>query len=63
MSLYDFERARELVRSDVPFYALIMAAMMWADTCNAALLRSAFPGVWHEVQARYDAPGGCLEGD
>lgn len=63
MSLYDFERARELVRSDPPFCALVMAAMMRAGTFNTALLQAAYPGVWAEINARYTAPGGLLEGE
>lgn len=46
--------------SDVPFYSLIMAAMRRADSMNAIALRTAFPEVWDELQARYNAPGGIL---
>lgn len=63
MSLYDYHVSCKLVRDDVPFYALIMAAMRRADTENEAILRSAYPDVWDEVYARYHATGGCLEGD
>ena len=63
MSLYDYELARVLVRSDPPFYALVMAAMMRADTINYALLKATWPDVLVEVQARFDAPGGRLEGE
>lgn len=45
------------------FYALVIAAMMRADTMNAAKLRAAFPDLWEETQARYDAPGGVLDGE
>jgi hypothetical protein len=48
---------------DPNFYALIMAAMRKADTPNAIKLRSAFPDLWDEVQARYNAPGGVIAGD
>lgn len=54
-----YEVSREL-SSDVPFYALIMAAMRRADSMNAIALRAAFPEVWDELQARYNAPGGIL---
>jgi len=37
-----------------------MAAMRQADTDNATLLKAAWPHVWIELQARYDAPGGFL---
>lgn len=63
MSLYDYEVSQRLARQDVPFKALIMAAMRRADTINAALLRSAFPEIWAEAEARYNAPGGILERD
>ncbi len=63
MSFYDYEKARELVAADVPFYALIMAAMQRADTTNAAMLRTMYPAVWAEVEARYNAPGAMLPGD
>ena len=63
MSLYDFERSRELARQDVPFHALIMAAMRRADTFNSLRLRAAFPDTWDELQARYSAPGGRLPAD
>lgn len=63
MSLQAYEASRKLAVDDHPFYALIMAAMRKADTLNADRLRRAFPEVWDELQARYDAPGGRLEGD
>jgi hypothetical protein len=62
MSLYDYEASRRLP-TDTPFYALIMAAMRRADTANLALLREAWPDVWAELDARYNAPGGVLPGD
>jgi len=63
MSYHEYQVASQLALADHPFYALIMAAMQRADTVNGALLRSAFPGVWAEVEARYNAPGARLEGD
>jgi hypothetical protein len=60
MGLHEYRTSKELARLDAPFYALVMAAMRQADTVNAAKLREAFPGVWEELQARYDAPGGLL---
>lgn len=55
-----YEISKQLYSSDAPFYALIMAAMRGADTDNAVLLQIAFPEVWAELQARYNAPGGVL---
>ena len=65
MTLYDYEtaltlRARHL---DIPFYSLIMAAMMQADSSNLEVLKCAFPEVWDEVSFRYNAPGGLLDGE
>ena len=48
---------------DPPFYAVIQAAMRGADTQNARALRHIWPDVWDSLQARYDAPGGRLDGD
>lgn len=63
MSLYDYRASAEIGATDPPFYALIMAAMHRADTVNSALLRAAFPDVWDECAARYNAPGGVLASD
>ena len=63
MSLFDYLSSRQLAAMDPPFYALIMVAMRKADTTNAILLRQCWPQVWDELQARYDAPGGLLEGE
>lgn len=60
MSLHSYQVSVELGAQDPPFSALIMAAMRKADTTNAALLRSAFPNIWRELDARYWAPGGLL---
>ena len=60
MSLHEYKQSIELYDKDYPFYALIMAAMRKADSDNERLLRDAFPRVWDELQARYDAPGGVL---
>ena len=62
MSRYDYESSRDVTHS-TSFYGLIMAAMRRADTVNLAALRAAFPQVWAELDARYNAPGGVLPGD
>jgi hypothetical protein len=59
---YAYEESKRLA-AEGDFYPLLMAAMRCADTDNAAQLRLAFPGVWAELQARYNAPGGVLESD
>lgn len=63
MSHFDYEASKHIAAEDYPFYALVMAAMRQADTDNAARLRGAFPLVWHELQQRYNAPGGYLSGE
>lgn len=60
MSLHDYRVSRELVKRDMPFYALLMAAMDRADSGNQRLLVAAFPDVWDELVERYNAPGALL---
>lgn len=60
MSLYDYQKSKEIAAKDYPFYALIMACMRQADSNNIDLLKYAFPEVWHELKDRYNAPGGFL---
>lgn len=63
VGLHAYRCANEDIPSDVPFYSLIAAAVKRADTPNLDALDRAFPGVVEEVRARYNAPGGVLEGD
>jgi len=63
VSLYDYQVSQQISEGDPPFYALIMAAMRKADTFNMAKLQRAFPAVYAEVSARYNAPGGMLPGE
>lgn len=63
MSLYDYRMSQEINKADPPFYALIMAAIARADTHNLARLRDAFPDIYREVGARYNAPGAILPED
>lgn len=63
MSLHEYHAAQKLTRDDTPFHALIMAAMLRADSHNTTVLRVAFPDQWDEVNARYHSPGGILEED
>jgi hypothetical protein len=60
---FAYKASIELGRGDPSFYGLVMAAMRKADTRNAAILRGAFPEVWADLQARYEAPGGILPTD
>ena len=63
MSFHEYERSRKLYEADEPFYALIMVAMRDADAENLEKLRAAWPEVWTELEARYNAPGGLLPGE
>jgi hypothetical protein len=63
MSLYDYEQGREIESQGHPFYALVQAAMRQADSDNILRLQAAFPEVHAELTARYNAPGGLLEGE
>jgi hypothetical protein len=63
VSLFDYKTSQHLAMADYPFYALIMAAMRKADGENLAKLRAAWPKVWAELAARYQAPGGLLPGE
>lgn len=57
---YDISIARELHRSDVPFYALIYAAMLKADGPNLAVLRAGFPEQHKALRDDYETPAGIL---
>jgi hypothetical protein len=63
VSYYDYLISKQLGASNPPFFALIMAAMRKADSGNAVALRHAWPDVWEEMFARYNAPGGRLPSD
>lgn len=60
---YAYRASQELMREDPSFYALLMAAMRKADTVNHARLIAAFPEVWADLDARYNAPAGILSSD
>jgi hypothetical protein len=67
MTYHHYMAGREIERfrheHGLPFYGMIQAAMRGADTDNLARLRAAFPEVYEDLKARYDAPGGVLPGD
>ena len=63
MSYHEYIMSREIERQDLPFYALIMAAMRKADDNNIEKLKYGWPEVWTELYTRYHAPGGLLEGE
>lgn len=49
----DHKHALELVASDEPFYALIIAAMLQADPVNLQRLKKAFPATFKELETYY----------
>jgi hypothetical protein len=59
---YAYEESKRLAAAG-DFDPLLMAAMRCADTENTERLRAAFPELWDELNARYQAPGGVIEGD
>lgn len=63
MSMYDYKMSISISKEDYPFYSLIMAAMRQADDENLYWLQYCWPGVWNEFEARYNSPGGILQGD
>ncbi len=63
MTRFDYDVSRVLATADYPFYALVMAAYRRADTENARKIEQAWPDVVAELQARYHAPGGILDGE
>ena len=62
MSRYDYESSKR-VDPEISFYGLIMAAMRQADSDNIKMLKSCWPLIWEELEARYWASGGLLEGE
>lgn len=63
MSLYDYKASKAIAWEDWPFDAIIMAAYRKADDDNVVKLRSAWPELCSELDARYNAPGGLLAGE
>ncbi len=63
MSYHEYKMSVYMELKQYPFYAIIMAAMRQADTDNLAKLQQEWPNVWVELEARYHAPGGLLEGE
>lgn len=63
MTWHEYQQSKVYGAGDPDFYGLSMAAMRKADDANARKLRAAWPDVWAELQARYNAPGGYLPGE
>ena len=63
LNLIDYEVSKKLQAMDIPFYALISAALSKADTNNLEKLKSGFPNVWSDLKQRHNAPLGVLKKD
>lgn len=63
LGLHAYMVSQEIAKADPPFHALIAAAMRKADTQNTAKLKAMWPNVYEELDQRYHAPGGRLEGE
>ena len=53
MSLYDYQKSKEIAAEEPSFTTLIMAAVWEADTLNFGKLRSAFPEIIKELEKIY----------
>jgi hypothetical protein len=59
----EYNRSRELLAEDVPFAALIMAAIGKANREELKRLERAFPDTFREAEARERTPGAYLPGE
>jgi len=59
LNIIDYKVSQRLGVYDVPFSALIAAAMRKADSNNIEKLKSAWPEVFTDLQKRYNGPGGA----
>lgn len=60
LNLIDYEISKRLAVRDIPFAALIAAALRKADPNNFHQLESAFPDIASDLKLRYNAPAGIL---
>jgi hypothetical protein len=63
MTLHDYELSKHISTRGYAWYAMLMALIRDADTDNLAKIEREWPDVVAEFRARYNAPGGLLEGD
>ena len=61
LNIIDYKIGEKL--SELPFAALISAAMRKADSNNLYLLEQCFPEILKDLKERYNAPGGQLDKD
>jgi hypothetical protein len=50
MSLYDYQKSKEIAAEEPSFASLIMAAAWKADTLNYGKLKAAFPEIIEELE-------------
>ena len=50
MSLYDYQKSKEITAEEHSFTSLIMAAAWKADTLNYGKLKAAFPEIIEELE-------------
>jgi len=53
MSLYDYQKSKEIAAKALSFKSLIMAAAWKADTLNYGKLKVAFPEIIEELEKIY----------
>ena len=53
MSLYDYQKSKEIEAEDQTFTSLIMAAAWKADTLNFGKLKTSFPEIIEELEKIY----------
>jgi len=53
MSLYDYQKSKEIAAEDQTFTSLIMAASWKADTLNFGKLKTSFPEIIEELEKIY----------
>ncbi|MBA7556105.1 hypothetical protein ES705_48803 [subsurface metagenome] len=53
MSLYDYQKSKEIAAGELSFVSLIMAATWKADISNLGRLRTAFPDIIEELEKIY----------
>jgi hypothetical protein len=63
MSLHEYKVAIDTHKKNLPFYSLIMTAMIQADDNNLKKLKTAWPKLYEELEERYHSPGGLLKNE
>lgn len=63
MTHNEYQESQEIDRHGYGFYAIVMAAMLKADTANTHKLKHMWPWIYDELEARHNATGGHLSAD